>query len=177
MIDYNLTVVKDRLKQIALEILDHEKNKIAIRADMADLKAELGNFLPKHLIQKVLNVYFSKGCVKDADQEEYQNACLILGRAYNCGKYVPDNVTLTDEQKEKRSKILSICERYDALKNEANESSVQIRDCYARARSVGISVPLLKKLVDFVLHPDKLVAYRDDTPLLEAYVEVIPDIE
>ena len=42
---------------------------------------------------------------------------------------------------------------------------------------MGISVPLLKKLVDFVLHPDKLRAYHEDTPLLEAYVEVIPDIE
>lgn len=177
MIDYNLTVVKDKLKEIALQILEHERDKTGIREDMSDIKKEMGAFLPKSLIMKVLNVYLQKGGIKDSDLEEYQMACRILGFGYNCQRFIPEDGQLTEEQKGKRAKIVSICNRYDSLRNELNEHSVEIRGLYAQAKNCGISVPLLKKLVDFVLHPDKLRAYHDDTPLLEAYVEVIPDIE
>lgn len=177
MIDYNLTVVKDKIKELALSILEHERDKIGLRTDMADLKRELGAFLPKSMIMKVLNVYLQKGGIKDSDLEEYQMACRILGFGYNCERFIPEDGQLTEEQKSKRAKIVSICSRYDSLRNEMNEHSVEIRALYAMARNSGISVPLLKKLVDFVLHPDKLRAYHEDTPLLEAYVEVIPDIE
>lgn len=177
MTDYNLTLIKEKVKEIALQILEHEKEKIGIKVDMSDLKKELGAYLPKSMIMKILNVYLQKGGIKDSDLEEYQMACRILGLPYNCDHYVPQDVTLTEEQKQKRSKVVSICQRYDNLRNEMNDHSVEIRNLYAIAKNSGISVPLLKKLVDFVLHPDKLRAYHDDTPLLEAYVEVIPDIE
>lgn len=177
MTDYNLTPIKEKVKELALQILEHEKEKIGIKVDMSDLKKELGAYLPKSMIMKILNVYLQKGGIKDSDLEEYQMACRILGLPYNCDHYVPQDVTLTEEQKQKRSKVVSICQRYDNLRNEMNDHSVEIRNLYAIAKNSGISVPLLKKLVDFVLHPDKLRAYHDDTPLLEAYVEVIPDIE
>lgn len=177
MIDYNLTVVKDKLKNIALQILEHERDKIGIREDMVDIKKEMGAWLPKSLISKVLKVYLRKGGIKDNDLEEYQLACDILGMSYNCDQYMPGDVSLSEDQKEKRAKVIAICQRYSILQDEMNEHSVEIRDLYAQAKNCGISVPLLKKLVDFVLHPDKLRAYHDDTPLLEAYVEVIPDIE
>lgn len=173
----NLTLLKDHLKTIAIEILEHERDKKGVREDMVDLKAELKGVLPKGLIPKVIKVYLQKGGIKDVDLEEYQQACRVLGIGYNCEKYIPSEVELTAEQKEIRKRVISICERYSCLNDEANQLSVDIRDCYAKARAIGISVPLLKKLVDFVLHPDKLRAYHDDTPLLEAYVEVIPDIE
>lgn len=177
MTEYNLTLLKDQLKTIALEILDYERERKGVKEDMVDLKTEMQGFVPKHLIPKIIKVYFQKSGVKPADIDEYKQVCNVLGLSYICGWYQPGDKELEPEQKEYRDKVISIMKRYETLQDECNELSVNIRNCYAKAKAMGISVPLLKKLVDFVLHPDKLRAYHEDTPLLEAYVEVIPDIE
>lgn len=178
MINYNLTEIKEQIKKIALEILEAEKERTYLADDMKELKLEIQMYAPKKLVGKILKVYFRKG-FSDRDMEEYTEVCDRLGMPFGFEQYLPSSNIYdeTEEGKECRAKLLAVLGRYDMLAMQKKELSDQIKELYARAKNKGISVPLLKKLVDFVLHPDKLRAYHEDTPLLEAYTEVIPEIE
>lgn len=176
----NLTLLKDKIKEIALQILEIERERISIKLDMVDIKKELHCQMPKSMVPKAIKVFLGKGRLDDNAVLEYQAICDMLNIPCTFGYMDPDtsHYDMTDPQiKARRDRIVGILQRYQNLQNECNEYSVQIRDLYARAKNCGISVPLLKKLVDFVLHPDKLRQYEEDTPLLEAYTEVIPEIE
>lgn len=175
----NITILKDKLKDYALQILEIEKERIDTKADMADIKKELGCLMPKSYIAKTIKVWLGKGRLDEQAQDEYRDICDFLGVAYTCGLIQPNSERYANDEKtsERKRRVIDTLNRYKNLQDEHNEYSVQIRDLYARAKNSGISVPLLKKLVDFVLHPDKLSAYREDTPLLEVYTEVIPDIK
>lgn len=176
----NLTLLKDKLKEIAIQILEIERERKGIKEDMADIKQELNTWMPKSYVPKAIKVYLGKGKLDEEAVDEYEQVCTMLNMTYTCGFLMPDESKFeaSDPQvKAKREKIIGVLQRYETLYHECNECSVQIRDLYAQAKNSGISVPLLKKLVDFVLHPDKLREYHEDTPLLEAYTEVIPEIE
>lgn len=173
----NLTLLKDKLKEIAIQILEIEKERIGLKEDMVDIKKELSCLMPKSFVAKSIKVFMGKGRMDDADIEEYRKVCSFLNIPYTCGVIQPEEIEMDEKTKDRKRQVLDTLKRYQELQNEHNEYSVQIRDLYARAKNSGISVPLLKKLVDFVLHPDKLVEYHENTPLLEAYTEVIPDIE
>lgn len=176
----NITLLKDKLKEIALQILEIERERISVKEDLSDLKKELNCLLPKSQISKAIKVWLGKGKLNETDIDDYRQLCTMLNTSYTCGMIVPDNTqseNLEPGVKEHREKVISVLKRYENIYNEGNELSVQIRNLYAVAKNSGISVPLLKKLVDFVLHPDKLRAYHEDTPLLEVYTEVIPEIE
>lgn len=178
MEESNITVLKDRLKDIALQILEIERERIDCKSDMSDIKKELNCLMPKSYVPKAIKVYMGKGRLDDEDLQEYQDVCDFLDLSYTCGVVQPNKDRYADDEKTKdrKRRVLDTLQRYKTLQDECNEYAVQIRDLYARARSCNISVPLLKKLVDFVLHPDKLEAYNNDTPLLEVYTEVIPDL-
>ena len=175
----NITLLKDKIKEIALQILEIEKERISIKEDMVDIKKELGCLMPKSYTAKAIKVWLGKGRLDDQAQEEYRNICDFLGVTYTCGLIQPDenHYPKDDKTNERKRRVTDTLTRYKNLQDECNEFSVQIRDLYARAKNSGISVPLLKKLVDFVIHPDNLLAYREDTPLLEVYTEVIPEIK
>lgn len=178
--DGNLTLLKDKIKEIATQILEIERERISIKEDMVDVKKELHCQMPKRMVSKAIKVFLKKSYLDQDAIDEYQAVCDMLNLPCTFGFMKPDEThyDMNDPQvKARRDRIVGILQRYQELQNEHNEFSVQIRDLYARAKNSGISVPLLKKLVDFVLHPDKLRQYEEDTPLLEAYTEVIPEIE
>ena len=173
----NLTLLKDKLKEIAIQILEIERERISLKEDMVDIKKELSCLMPKSYVPKAIRVFMGKGLMSSDDIAEYRQVCTMLNTSYTCGVIQPEEVEMDEKTKERKRQIIDTLKRYQELQNEHNEYSVQIRDLYARAKNSEISVPLLKKLVDFVLHPDKLVEYHENTPLLEAYTEVIPDIK
>ena len=144
---------------------------------MKDVKTELRAILPKGWAEKAIKIYLSKG-MKQEEVDTYQQLCDLLGIGFVCDTYMPVlGKEETPELVEKRKKILDILNRYRNLKAELDDLTAHVLQEYAIAKAKDISVPLLKKLVDFVLNPDKLRAYQEDTPLLEAYTEVIPEIE
>lgn len=176
----NITLLKDKIKEIASQILEIERERQGLKLDMRDIKIELNCQMSKSMSAKAIKLWLGKGKLDDEAVAEYQALCSMLGLSCNFNYMKPEDgrYNMDDPQvKARRDKIVNILQRYENLHNEHNEYSVQIRDLYAKAKNCGISVPLLKKLVDFVLHPDKLREYQEDTPLLEVYTEVIPDIE
>lgn len=176
----NITLLKDKIKEIAGEILEIEKERQSLKLDMLDVRIELNCQMSKSMSAKAIKLWLGKGKLDDDAVAEYQALCSFLNLRcnFNYMEAEEGRYDMTDpKMKERKDKIISILQRYQNLHDEHNECSVQIRDLYARAKNSGISVPLLKKLVDFVLHPDKLRAYQEDTPLLEVYTEVIPEIE
>ena len=172
----NLTLVKDAIIQSGRNILEIEKERIGLREDMKDIKAELRAFLPKGWTEKAIKVFLNKG-MKQSEADDFMQICDFLGIGYVCGTYIPSETEETPELAERKKQVKSKLERYQNLKHELDDLTVQVRQEYAIAKTKGISVPLLKKLVDFVLNPDKLRLYHENTPLLEAYTEVIPEIE
>lgn len=176
----NITLLKDKIKEIAIEILEIEKERQGLKLDMRDLRIELNCQMSKSMSAKAIKLWLGKGSLTAEAVEEYQALCSMLGLSCTFNYMNPEKERYDMKDpvvKERHDKIVSILQRYQNLHDEHNECSVQIRDLYAKAKNCGISVPLLKKLVDFVLHPDKLRAYQEDTPLLEVYTEVIPEIE
>lgn len=172
----NLTLLKEAIIQSGRNILEIERERIGLREDMKDVKTELRALLPKGWAEKAIKVYLQKGMSRE-DADTYSQLCELMGFSYACDFYQPSNKELSPELEEKRKKLLGILGRYQNLKAELDDLTVQVRQEYAIAKTKDISVPLLKKLIDFVLHPDKLRLYREDTPLLETYTEVIPEIE
>ena len=168
-------IEKDVLKDILRELILIEKDRQAVKEDMADLKLEFGTLVNKKMVSKILKVGLRKG-LKEYEVDEYILACQMLGVSFPCNVYVPKDVDLTEEMREHRKRLNSLIERYKNLQDEHNEFSVQIRNQYAIAKAKGISVPMLKKAVDFCLHPDKLREYYDNNPLLESYVNVVEEM-
>lgn len=178
--DGNITLLKDKIREIARQILEIEEERDGLKEDMRDLRIEMNCVLPKSYIPKAIKLWLEKNRIDNEKISEYQSLCSLLNLCCAYGYMQPEEgrYDVNDpEVKKRRDRIVSILQRYENLHNEHNELSVQIRDLYARAKNAGISVPLLKKLVDFVRHPDKLEAYHEDTPLLEVYTEVIPEIK
>lgn len=175
--DGNITILKEHIRRLAGCILEREKERAELKEDMKELRLQLSYVMPKNLVNKAIKVWFYKGCVKKDDVDEYQQVCDLLHLPYTCDIYQPSDTDFSDTEKEVRSKATPILQRYSTLEQDYAELSDDIKDYYAEAKGLGISVPLLKKLVDFVLHPDKLLNYREDTPLLEVYTEVIPEIK
>lgn len=169
-------IEKDVLKDMLRELVVIEKERQALKEDMADLKVEFGALVNKKLVSKVLKVALGKG-LKEYEIDDYTLVCQMLGLSFPCSVYMPTEVEMTPEMKEQRKRLFSLIERYKNLQDEHNEYSVQIRNQYAVAKAKGISVPMLKKAVDFCVHPDKLRAYYDTNPLLESYVQVVEEIE
>lgn len=173
----NITLLKEAIIERGKAILEIERERIGLREDMKDIKTELRVVLPKGWAEKAIKIYLNKG-MKQEEADTYQQLCDLLGIGFVCGTYMPTlGQEETPELAEKKKKILDILKRYQVLKSELDDLTVQVRQEYAIAKTKDISVPLLKKLVDFVLNPDKLRAYHEDTPLLETYTEVIPEIE
>jgi uncharacterized protein (UPF0335 family) len=169
-------IEKDVLKDILRQLVLIEKDRQGLKEDMADLKMEFGTLVNKKLVGKILKVALNKG-LKEYEIDDYMLACQMLGKSFPCGVYMPTDVEMTPEMSDQRKKLLSLVERYKNLQDEHNELSVQIRNKYAEAKAKGISVPMLKKAVDFCVHPDKLREYYDSNPLLESYVQVVEEID
>lgn len=173
----NITLLKEAIIERGRAILEIERERIGLREDMRDIKAELRVLLPKGWAEKAIKIYLNKG-MKQEEADTYQQLCDLLGIGFVCGTYMPNVKEDTEPAvAEKKKKILDILKRYHNLKAELDDLTAHVRQEYAIAKAKDISVPLLKKLVDFVLNPDKLKAYHEDTPLLETYTEVIPEIE
>ena len=115
--------------------------------------------------------------LKEEEIDDYTLACQMLGMSFPCSMYMPSAVEMTPEMEAQRKRLFNLLERYKNLQAEHNEFSVQIRNQYAVAKNKGISVPMLKKAVDFCIHPDKLRAYYDSNPLLESYVQVVEEMD
>lgn len=169
-------IEKDVLKDMLRELVLIEKDRQGVKEDMADLKMEFGAIVNKKMVSKILKVGLNKG-LKEYEIDDYMLACQMLGMSFPCGVYMPQNIEMTPEMAEQRKRLLNLVERYKNLQAEHNEFSVQIRNQYAVAKAKGISVPMLKKAVDFCIHPDKLRAYYDSNPLLESYVQVVEEMD
>ena len=169
-------IEKDVLRDMLRELVLIEKDRQGVKEDMAELKLEFGSIVNKKLVSKILKVGLGKGLKKD-EIDDYTFVCQMLGVSFPCNMYVPQEAEMTEEMKTQRKRLFSLIERYKNLQDEHNEFSVQIRNQYAVAKAKGISVPMLKKAVDFCIHPDKLRAYYDNNPLLESYVNVVEEMD
>lgn len=169
-----MLVQTDLFKEIAKEILNLEKERSYIKEDMEQIKEDMLQYLPKSSISKVIKIRFGKS-MTEKDRKEYKRLCNLLGLSFTCAEYVGVNSDLEDN--EVVSNIKRLLNSYGNLIEQYNEQVDQIKDVYTQAKNKGISVPLLKKVIDFCLHPDKLKAFNEDSPLLESYMKMIPDID
>lgn len=169
-------IEKDVLRDMLRELVLIEKDRQGVKEDMADLKQEFGSIVNKKMVSKILKVGLNKG-LKEEEIDDYTLACQMLGMSFPCSMYMPSAVEMTPEMEAQRKRLFNLLERYKNLQAEHNEYSVQIRNQYAVAKNKGISVPMLKKAVDFCIHPDKLRAYYDSNPLLESYVQVVEEMD
>lgn len=169
-------IEKDVLRDMLRELVLIEKDRQGVKEDMSDLKQEFGSIVNKKMVSKILKVGLNKG-LKEEEIDDYTLACQMLGMSFPCSMYMPSAVEMTPEMEAQRKRLFSLLERYKNLQDEHNEYSVQIRNQYAVAKAKGISVPMLKKAVDFCIHPDKLKAYYDSNPLLESYVQVVEEMD
>lgn len=176
VIDIGL-IQKDRLKDIMREILSLEHERNAVKEDMVDVKNHISSFLPKGMFSKALKVYLEKGYDGQA-QADYEYLSDLLGIPFACKMYRPREMTdLSEDQKQNIEKVKELFANYDRLLNERNTISCDIRDIYIQAKNIGVSVPLLKKAIDFCLHPSKLEAYQDSIPLLDTYVDISKEVD
>lgn len=169
-----MLVQTDLFKDIAKEILNLEKERSYIKEDMEQIKEDLAQSLPKASVNKVLKIRFGKS-MTEKDRKEYKRLCDLLGFSFTCSEYVGVNSDIIETENVKS--IKRQLNSYECLINQYNEQTDQIKDVYTQAKNKGISVPLLKKVIDFCLHPDKLKAFNEDSPLLESYMKMIPDID
>lgn len=173
--EYGL-VQRDRIKDIMREILSLEQERNAVKEDMVELKNEISNHLPKGMFSKALKIYLFKGYT-ESDVADYQYLADMLETPFACETYQPRAlINLSKDQEEDIRKVKEGFKNYENLLNERNSISCDIRDCYIQAKNIGVSVPLMKKAIDFCLHPDKLQAYQDSIPLLDTYVDISKDV-
>lgn len=160
----------ERLKPIIRDILLAEQEKATIEEDIKYKKNQMKPYLPQGGVNKAIKVYMMKG-FDNVDILDYREISCLLGIPFACEVYQPTE-EIPEGLKQNREEITNILSAYATLAEEKRDLQEQISDLYKRAKILGVSVPLLKKAVDFCLHPDKLEAFREDCPLLESYVDI-----
>lgn len=166
-------VQKDKLKDIMREILMLEKERETIKEDLVRRKEEMCRFFPKNLVGKAIKVFLNKGLTGE-QVLDYQTVSDILGIPFACDFYQPnENNNMKSEEKKE---MFEVMKAYENLITERNEVSCEIRDVYCQAKNIGVSVPLLKKAIDFCLHPDKLEIYQESVPLLDTYIDISAEV-
>lgn len=166
--DYIMGIEREKLTSLFREILMITKEKIALGEDMKDLKLEMQSHINKSLVNKAIKVYQKRFSEQEA--KEYAVVCDMLGISYGCGEYQPD------QSKEKNKALLVCLQRYELLAEEAGELNQQLTAQYNNVKALNISVPVVKKLIDFCIHPDKLKEFYDNNPFLESYIKLIPEL-
>lgn len=165
----------DVLRSLLSEILEVEKAKMDLLEDQSALKLELGSALTdKKLVKPCMDIAFGK-FYKSEVSDRYRLVSNLLGLPAMSEYYMPSD-TQDEQTLDLRKRLNSIIERYRNLEQEKSIYSTNLRDLYAKAKAKGISVPCLKKVVDFCLHPAKLEKYRTNNPLLEAYMDNTSDL-
>jgi uncharacterized protein (UPF0335 family) len=140
------------------------------REDIRDIKLEMGSHIDKKLVGKAIKVYMNK-TVNPEEVSDYQKVCDMLGISYACNAYMPDQNAAKNEG------LIEVLKRYEVLAEELKEESSDLNEGYKEYKKLGISVPVIKKFVDFCLHPDKLQEFYDTNPYLESYIKLIPEVD
>lgn len=169
-------VQKDKLKDIMREILSLEKERAAVKEDMVERKRSIQTYLPKGLVNKAIKVYMNKG-YDNTTVSDYQLICDMLGIPFACDVYMPSEQELNPEQKKCKEALIEGLKAYENLVTENNTITLDIRNLYIQAKYIGVSIPLMKKAIDFCLHPSKLAEYQEGCPLLETYIDISKDID
>lgn len=163
------------IRDMAYGIYDLEKEKVALGEDISQIRSEMAKVLDNKGLVKYVMIIANKKAYKEREIESLNLVSEILGVPVMTENYMPDEVT-DPKVLEVRKELNNLITRYTHLKDEQAIINSNIRDAYFQVKNKGISVPCMKKLIDFMLHPDKLYNYRNDTPLLEMYVEnVLPE--
>lgn len=166
---------KEKLKNLMREILAIEQEKGYITADIKQIKSEMVPYFPNKGVAKAIKIYNSKG-YDTCDILDYKEIATLLGIPFACEVFQPIQENLPEGLLENRKNVLSLLQRYNELDQERKDLMEQIRGCYTKAKAMGISVPMLKKAIDFCLHPDKLNSFYEESPLLESYVSASEDL-
>lgn len=166
---------RTELKSLLLKIVECEKEKKSLSLDQAELRTEMKRWVPDH---KLIKYIFILGLNKNYTDQEVaylQQASDLLGLPAMCEWSLPIDI---DDQAilENRKHIFEILQRWRTLNEEKAEYSNNLKDMYTLAKAKGISVPCVKKLVDFCLNPSKLELYRETNPLLESYMDAVEDV-
>lgn len=168
-------IEREALKQLLLNIVEIERERQDLRQDQAELKLEMRRYVADSRLIKYLFIVGLQKNYKEQEVDYLNQASLLLGKPAMCELSFPNEVT-DPVTLENRKNILSIIERWSNLDKEKKFQGNELRGLYAQAKAKGISIPCIKKLVDFCLNPSKLQAYRENNPLLEAYIDATQDV-
>lgn len=161
---------KELLKNILRELVTQEQDKLSIKQDIKDLKWEFNKYIPQKYVSKILQIYLKGYDPNKAANLEFCSD--ILGIPAMCEIHQPSGGSY-----ENRDQIMELCKRHRGLREQLELFSDDQKDTYNKAKALGFSVPLLKKAVDLITHPQKLELYFETNPLLESYIEAGQDTD
>jgi hypothetical protein len=164
-----ITIDRAMLIEKLRTTVNQAKDAEMTREDIRDIKVEMGSHIDRKLVGKAIKVYMNQ-MANHEEVSDYKKVCDMLGISYACDTYMPD------QNVEKNTGLIEVLKRYAALAEELKEENADLNESYKGFKQLGISVPVVKKFVDFCLHPDKLQEFYDTNPYLESYIKLIPEV-
>lgn len=163
----SIAVLRDGVENL----VELARDKQSVQDDITEFKKELrGHKLPiEHLLRLVKQAQRSED-EKKADNEAEYLARKLLGLPMPAEGAVeaPDNPSLAKLVQNRVKDILH-------LEEEKRGVAEQEKEVYKELKDAGFAIPVVKKIVQFRLNPEKYESFTEMSSVLTSYMEALDD--